>query len=162
MRLRPRASALPALAPECAADGGVSVSDLCGIGLDRHFVRTHPARACRESRRANRRRDTDSTRSPISHPVRLGGLTQFRFASMRASQQTVETTGHLRSNMREGRFCATLFRTGRNSLILNGEMSEWLKEHAWKACVGETLPWVRIPLSPPALNALSINHCATA
>jgi hypothetical protein len=28
-------------------------------------------------------------------------------------------------------------------------MSEWLKEHAWKACVGETLPWVRIPLSPP-------------
>src|SRR4030095_3258537 len=31
-----------------------------------------------------------------------------------------------------------------------GEMSEWLKEHAWKACVGETLPRVRIPLSPPA------------
>ncbi len=29
-------------------------------------------------------------------------------------------------------------------------MSEWLKEHAWKACVGETLPGVRIPLSPPA------------
>ena len=28
--------------------------------------------------------------------------------------------------------------------ILLGEMSEWLKEHAWKACVGETLPWVRI------------------
>ena len=33
--------------------------------------------------------------------------------------------------------------------VSNGEMSEWLKEHAWKACVGETLPWVRIPLSPP-------------
>src|SRR5262245_58828122 len=30
-------------------------------------------------------------------------------------------------------------------------MSEWLKEHAWKACVGETLPCVRIPLSPPQL-----------
>ncbi len=28
-------------------------------------------------------------------------------------------------------------------------MSEWLKEHAWKACVGEILPRVRIPLSPP-------------
>src|SRR5262245_18827072 len=28
-------------------------------------------------------------------------------------------------------------------------MSEWLKDHAWKECVGETLPWVRIPLSPP-------------
>src|SRR5689334_8674345 len=34
--------------------------------------------------------------------------------------------------MREGRFCATLFRTARNSLILNGEMSEWSIEHAWK------------------------------
>ena len=28
-------------------------------------------------------------------------------------------------------------------------MSEWLKEHAWKACVRETVPRVRIPLSPP-------------
>src|SRR5580698_5618470 len=34
----------------------------------------------------------------------------------------------------------------------SGEMSEWLKEHAWKACVGETLPWVRIPLSPPPIS----------
>jgi integrase len=29
-------------------------------------------------------------------------------------------------------------------------MAEWLKAHAWKACLGETLTWVRIPLSPPA------------
>ena len=28
-------------------------------------------------------------------------------------------------------------------------MAEWLKAHAWKACLGETLTWVRIPLSPP-------------
>src|ERR1700719_264571 len=42
-------------------------------------------------------------------------------------------------------------RSGSAKLLipLNGEMSEWFKEHAWKACVGETLPWVRIPLSPP-------------
>ena len=33
----------------------------------------------------------------------------------------------------KGRFCATRFRTVRNSLILNGEMSEWFKEHAWKS-----------------------------
>ena len=31
-----------------------------------------------------------------------------------------------------------------------GEMAEWLKAHAWKACLGETLTWVRIPLSPPS------------
>ena len=29
-------------------------------------------------------------------------------------------------------------------------MAEWLKAHAWKACLGETLTWVRIPVSPPA------------
>src|SRR5437870_6141233 len=39
---------------------------------------------------------------------------------------------------------------------LNGEMSEWLKEHAWKACVGETLPRVRIPLSPPNFASLRL------
>src|SRR5882724_1789786 len=36
--------------------------------------------------------------------------------------------------------------------ITAGEMAEWLKAHAWKACLGETLTWVRIPLSPPFLQ----------
>jgi hypothetical protein len=35
-------------------------------------------------------------------------------------------------------------------------MAEWLKAHAWKACVRETVPWVRIPLSPPACLRLWI------
>ena len=34
-------------------------------------------------------------------------------------------------------------------LVFKGEMAEWFKAHAWKACLGETLSWVRIPLSPP-------------
>src|SRR4029077_6321211 len=29
-------------------------------------------------------------------------------------------------------------------------MAEWLKAHAWKACLLERVTWVRIPLSPPA------------
>jgi hypothetical protein len=33
--------------------------------------------------------------------------------------------------------------------LRHGEVSERFKEHAWKACVGETQPWVRIPPSPP-------------
>jgi hypothetical protein len=33
--------------------------------------------------------------------------------------------------------------------LSRGEMAEWFKAHAWKACVRETVPWVRIPLSPP-------------
>src|SRR3954470_68548 len=36
--------------------------------------------------------------------------------------------------------------------IPQGEVAEWLKAHAWKACLGETLTWVRIPLSPPHLH----------
>ena len=35
-------------------------------------------------------------------------------------------------------------------------MSERLKEHAWKACVGVTSPWVRIPLSPLATRGWKI------
>src|ERR1700741_3375854 len=33
--------------------------------------------------------------------------------------------------------------------IYAGEMAEWLKAHAWKACLLERVTWVRIPLSPP-------------
>src|SRR6266404_2524019 len=36
--------------------------------------------------------------------------------------------------------------------ICTGEVSERFKEHAWKACVGEILPWVQIPPSPPYLE----------
>ncbi len=28
-------------------------------------------------------------------------------------------------------------------------MAEWFKAHAWKACKGAILSWVRIPFSPP-------------
>jgi hypothetical protein len=31
-------------------------------------------------------------------------------------------------------------------------MAEWLKAHAWKACLGETLTRVRIPVSPPPVQ----------
>ena len=32
-----------------------------------------------------------------------------------------------------------------------GGMAEWLKAHAWKACIRETVSWVRIPLPPPEI-----------
>jgi hypothetical protein len=28
-------------------------------------------------------------------------------------------------------------------------VAEWLKALAWKACIRETVSWVRIPLPPP-------------
>ena len=36
-----------------------------------------------------------------------------------------------------------------NTVCGPGEVSEWLKEHAWKACSREIVTWVRIPPSPP-------------
>jgi hypothetical protein len=36
-----------------------------------------------------------------------------------------------------------------------GEMAEWLKAHAWKACLLERVTWVRIPLSPPCFQQLT-------
>jgi hypothetical protein len=38
--------------------------------------------------------------------------------------------------------------------VVHGEMTEWPKVHAWKACVLVRVPWVRIPLSPLAPLAL--------
>ena len=35
-------------------------------------------------------------------------------------------------------------------------MAEWLKALAWKACIRETVSWVRIPLPPPAYSALRL------
>ena len=42
--------------------------------------------------------------------------------------------------------------TGSNPVCsMAGEMREWLNRHDWKSCVRESVPWVRIPLSPPFL-----------
>jgi hypothetical protein len=35
-------------------------------------------------------------------------------------------------------------------------VAEWLKAHAWKACIRETVSWVRIPPSPPRINYLTL------
>lgn len=37
----------------------------------------------------------------------------------------------------------------------DGEVAEWLKAHAWKVCLRETVTRVRIPLSPPVSSQLS-------
>jgi hypothetical protein len=48
----------------------------------------------------------------------------------------------------------------------SGEVSEWLKEHAWKVCIRSNVSRVRIPLSPPTyqdnyliLNSFTENNC---
>ncbi len=41
----------------------------------------------------------------------------------------------------------------------NGEMAEWLKAHAWKACKQVTVSGVRIPLSPPHFAPRRLGSC---
>ena len=41
---------------------------------------------------------------------------------------------------------------------LLGEVAEWLKAHAWKACVLLKVPRVRIPLSPPNFRNLRLKY----
>ena len=41
----------------------------------------------------------------------------------------------------------------------SGEVSEWLKEHAWKVCIRVNVSRVRIPLSPPNLLRTPTNDC---
>src|SRR5262245_39288429 len=35
--------------------------------------------------------------------------------------------------------------------------AEWLKAHAWKACIQETVSWFRIPLAPPTASSLTFS-----
>ncbi len=65
-----------------------------------------------------------------------------------------------------GKFCASTLRSlAKSASALQerppGEMAEWLKAHAWKACVRETVPWVRIPLSPPLCPKMSYRGTET-
>jgi hypothetical protein len=59
--------------------------------------------------------------------------------------------------MRPGGFCAILFRTARKSLILNGEMSEWSIEHAWKL-IPVALSNVRLRASTHSPSRTSRNN----
>ena len=45
-----------------------------------------------------------------------------------------------------------------NLKITIGEMAEWFKAHAWKVCVSQKVPWVRIPLSPPNYKFKKLNN----
>jgi hypothetical protein len=44
---------------------------------------------------------------------------------------------------------------GFESHPLRGEVLEWSNRHAWRACVGFSRPWVRIPPSPPITSRRS-------
>ena len=76
--------------------------------------------------------DVKPSEIAVSDRGTLGGLTQFLRRSVVLAPQIAEYKRHRGTVRFEGGFCATLFQTVRKSLILNGEMSEWSIEHAWK------------------------------
>src|SRR6266540_234757 len=44
-------------------------------------------------------------------------------------------------------------------ILAFGEVQEWLNWQHWKCCVRGTVPWVRIPPSPPVHCRLPIANC---
>src|SRR6476646_1891789 len=69
---------------------------------------------------------------PVSDRATFEGLTQSPRTSVSRRRQTAEFKQSRGTAWEFAGVCDTLLQTARKSLILNGEMSEWLKEHAWK------------------------------
>ena len=51
--------------------------------------------------------------------------------------------------MNQRNYSKTFSRKNVKAKVRHGDVSEWPKERASKACVGSPLPWVQIPPSPP-------------
>jgi hypothetical protein len=89
---------------------------------------------------------------PENFPRKLLASTQHH-----PFQVAVSTTSPIESNSTRSRRIVKIPAAAQEASVKSrsfhpihaGEMAEWLKAHAWKACLGETLTWVRIPLSPP-------------
>ena len=73
---------------------------------------------------------------------RSGNAVGFR--ALPARSQTVLLTGPTAHSNRPPTRSDPPTRT-----LLRGGVSEWPKEHASKACEGESSPWVQIPPPPP-------------
>ena len=83
---------------------------------------------------------------PVSDRLRFPGFVLWHFYAVRAFRAVVCDPKRARKRLTSSP-AAFLLRSGEHN---RGEVSERFKEHAWKACVGETQPWVRIPPSPPS------------
>ncbi len=82
-----------------------------------------------QARRSNRRRDL----SRFGKVVRIFGFAGVSERNWRARQLRPDKVPR------------------RRKADDRGEVAEWLKAHAWNACIRATVSRVRIPLSPPAL-----------
>ena len=49
----------------------------------------------------------------------------------------------------ETNFDVEICKSNSNKHYFFGEVAEWFKAHAWKACIRSSVSWVRIPSSPP-------------
>src|SRR6266542_4161824 len=89
-------------------------------------------------------------------PLRSSAQTDFRFKAPLAAVAPADRSPKLANKFKQlGKFRPVYPASLAKSALplqerASGEMAEWLKPHAWTACVRETVPWVRIPLSPPA------------
>jgi hypothetical protein len=86
---------------------------------------------------------TPTDKIAVSDRGTLRGLTQCLRRSVSVCPQTAECKSHRGTATIYGRVLRQLFQAARKSLILNGEMSEWSLELAWKNESGELQQAVR-------------------
>src|ERR1700680_2141527 len=92
----------------------------------------------------DRQRNADEPKQyPTSHDILLCCLIKDCLLTTRGRGSSVVAAGIGRR--------AGCHAGGRGYIALvPGGVAEWLKALAWKACIRETVSWVRIPLPPPA------------
>src|SRR6476659_7666580 len=76
------------------------------------------------------------------HPKPAQGL------SFRNRRHPGRSTARRCFTLEKGRACSHDMRIG--------QVAEWLKALAWKACIRETVSWVRIPPCPPRFQQLNL------
>ena len=72
---------------------------------------------------------------------------RYRHQGSMARPNTTTLHGIAEIGLQDGQLSANFRAAARQGF--RGEVAEWLKAHAWKACMRVTVSWVRIPLSPP-------------
>ena len=91
------------------------------------------------------------SRKPLSR-LRLRGFESHSLRECRKGSPEASGAGDLGPFVAQGRLWYIHVPAALAPSVVQGEMTEWSKVHAWKACVLVRVPWVRIPLSPLPLQ----------
>ena len=94
----------------------------------------------------------------LLHPISKLPWRPIRFPSFsgngeeaRRAWEKQENTSQVKKRLPTFSSTVTLSPLSYLTQSINGQVSEWSNEHAWKVCVLATVPRVRIPPCPPSI-----------